>query len=48
MVTTEEMSMVTPADWVPGPPQGFWTYDDYATLPDDGHRYEIVNGFRAW
>ncbi len=44
MVTTEEMSMVTPADWVPGPPQGFWTYDDYATLPNDGHRYEIVNG----
>ena len=24
MVTTEELSMVTPADWVPGPPQGFW------------------------
>jgi len=44
MVTTEELSMITPADWVSGPPQGFWTYDDYATLPDDGHRYEIVNG----
>ena len=44
MVTTEELSVVTPADWVPGPPQGSWTYDDYVALPDDGHRYEIVNG----
>ncbi len=42
--TTEELSFVTPADWVPGPPQGSWTYEDYATLPDDGQRYEIVNG----
>lgn len=45
MITTEEeLLMVTPADWVPGPPQGFWTYEDYAALPDDGQRYEIVNG----
>src|SRR5947209_2719065 len=44
MLTIDELSVVTPADWVPGPPQGFWTYDDYAALPDDGHRYEIVNG----
>lgn len=43
-LTTDELSVVTPADWVPGPPQGSWTYDDYAALPDDGHRYEIVNG----
>jgi len=40
----EELSVVIPADWVPGPPQGFWTYDEYAALPDDGQRYEIVNG----
>lgn len=26
------------------PPQGQWTYDDYAELPDDGHRYEIIDG----
>jgi Uma2 family endonuclease len=32
------------ADWVPGPPQGSWTYDAYAALPDDGNRYEIVQG----
>src|SRR6266849_1734641 len=44
MVTTEELSVVIPADWVPGPPQGSWTYDDYAALPEDGRRYEIVNG----
>ena len=42
--TTDELSVVTPADWVPGPPQGSWTYDDYAALHDDGNRYEIVNG----
>src|SRR6202030_87540 len=44
MLTTEELSAVTPADWVPGPLQGSWTYNDYATLPDDGRRYEIMNG----
>src|SRR5216683_2243177 len=44
MIPTEEPSVVTPADWVPGPPQGSWTYDDYAALPDDGRHYEIVNG----
>jgi Uma2 family endonuclease len=42
--TTDELSVVTPADWVAGPPQGSWTYEDYAALPDDGNRYEIVNG----
>src|SRR5256886_14153881 len=42
--TTDELSVVTPADWVPGPPQGSWTYNDYAALPEDENRYEIVNG----
>ncbi len=42
--TNDELSVITPADWVPGPPQGSWTYDDYAALPYDGNRYEIVNG----
>ena len=28
----EELSVVIPADWVPGPPQGSWTYDEYAAL----------------
>ena len=44
MTTSEKLSVVLPADWVPGPPQGSWTYDDYAALADDGWRYEIVNG----
>jgi Uma2 family endonuclease len=33
-----------PADWVPGPSQGQWTYQDYAALPDDGNRYEVLQG----
>lgn len=36
--------MVTTADNMPGPGQGRWTYKDYAALPDDGRRYEIVGG----
>ncbi len=42
--TTERLTVVTPANRVPGPGQGNWTYDDYAALPDDGQRYEIVDG----
>jgi Uma2 family endonuclease len=26
------------------PPQGQWTYEDYLRLPDDGRRYEIIEG----
>ena len=26
------------------PPQGEWTYDDYARLPDNGMRYEVIEG----
>lgn len=44
MIPAEDLTVVTPADWVPGPTQGFWTYDNYAALPEDGQRYEIVNG----
>jgi Uma2 family endonuclease len=33
-----------PADHVPGPLQGRWTYEAYAALPDDGNRYEVLNG----
>ena len=35
---------VTPANWVTGPRQGRWTYNHYATLPEDGQHYEIVAG----
>jgi Uma2 family endonuclease len=40
----ESLPMVVPADWVPGPKQGCWTYEDYAALPDDGTRYEVIDG----
>ncbi|HYU75487.1 MAG TPA: Uma2 family endonuclease [Ktedonobacteraceae bacterium] len=39
-----EITTVTPADWVPGPRQGHWTYEAYAALPNDGHKYEVVQG----
>jgi Uma2 family endonuclease len=32
---------VPPSPW---PEQGAWTYDDYLRLPDDGNRYEIIEG----
>jgi Uma2 family endonuclease len=28
----------------PWPAQGQWTYEDYLRLPDDGRRYEIIEG----
>jgi Uma2 family endonuclease len=38
-------AMVVRASHVPGPPQGRWTYEDYAKLGDlDGYRYEIIDG----
>ncbi|MBV9228886.1 MAG: Uma2 family endonuclease [Chloroflexi bacterium] len=43
MTTTSEQ-MPTPANDVPGPKQGYWTYSHYAALPDDGNRYEIIDG----
>ena len=33
----------TDSDYWP-PPQGEWTYEDYARLPDNGMRYEIIRG----
>ena len=33
-----------PVRRTPGPKQGEWTYNDYANLPDDGRRYEVMNG----
>ena len=38
------LQVITLADWVPGPTQGDWTYNDYMALLDDGKRYEIANG----
>lgn len=44
MATPDVLEVVVRADHVPGPPQGRWTYDDYAALPADGKRYEIIDG----
>lgn len=34
----------TDAPTVKGPPQGHWTYADWERLPEDGNRYEIIDG----
>ena len=44
MTTSERFPIPVPADWVPGPRQGQWTYNDYAALTAEGQHYEIVNG----
>ena len=36
--------LATDAPVVAGPPQGRWTHADWETLPDDGSRYEIIDG----
>ena len=38
------LQVTTLADWVSGPNQGDWTYNEYLNLPDDGKRYEIADG----
>ncbi|MEO8972826.1 MAG: Uma2 family endonuclease [Ktedonobacteraceae bacterium] len=43
-MTSDRFAVVTPANHVPGPKQGQWTYAHYAALPDDGQHYEIVHG----
>jgi Uma2 family endonuclease len=42
-MTTDRWPTIMPADDVPGPAQGRWTYKEYA-LVDDGKRYEVMNG----
>jgi Uma2 family endonuclease len=45
MTTTwDHLPTVIAANNIPGPGQGHWTYRDYVSLPDDGKRYEIVDG----
>ena len=43
-INVERPMAHTPADWLAGPGQGNWTYNHYAALPEDRHRYEIVEG----
>ena len=40
MATLDKAASIT-HQW---PAQGAWTYDDYARLPDDGWRYEVISG----
>ena len=47
MTTIEKLAVVMPANWVPGPKQGQWSYEDYASLPEDGHYYAHP-GNRFW
>ena len=42
MIVTD--ARTTRADDVPGCQQGHWSYRDYAAIPDDGRRYEVVDG----
>jgi Uma2 family endonuclease len=46
MTTTPDnnFSITLLARDISGPQRGQWTYDDYAALPDDGRRYEVMNG----
>ncbi len=39
--TSSYPSLPTDQEW---PAQGHWTYDDFLRLPDDGNRYEIIDG----
>jgi Uma2 family endonuclease len=43
-VPLDILPVVTVAAPLVSPPQGRWTYADYAALPDDGNRYEIIAG----
>ncbi len=43
MTIAEKLSVVTPADWVPGSGQGKWTYEDYAAISEDG-QFDVVDG----
>src|SRR5262245_32514489 len=42
--TPDVLPVVERADHVPGARQGQWDYEHYAAIPDDGNRYEVVNG----
>lgn len=39
------MVIPTDAETVLGPKQGEWTLSDWERLPEDGNRYEIIDGF---
>src|SRR6476659_4549280 len=42
--TSDVLPVVERADHVPGATQGRWDYERYAAIPDEGSRYEVVDG----
>lgn len=40
--TAQEEARISERAWPP--PQGQWTYEDWLRLPDDGYRYEVIDG----
>lgn len=40
----DERNIVTPADWIPGPQQGDWTYETYFTHTEESVLYEVNRG----
>jgi Uma2 family endonuclease len=44
MTITQTLPMVVRADDMPGCKQGHWSYAGYAAIPNDGRRYEVVDG----
>jgi Uma2 family endonuclease len=43
-ITPDRLDTVTLANHLAGPPQGRWTVADRDALPDDGVRYELLDG----
>ncbi len=43
-MAVDAMLATSPAAVPSGPSQGNWTYRDYLGLPDDGRRYEVIDG----
>jgi Uma2 family endonuclease len=43
-VAVEALPAAAPATEFVDPPQGGWTYEAFLQLPDDGNRYEVLDG----
>ncbi|MFV9504091.1 MAG: Uma2 family endonuclease [Oscillochloridaceae bacterium umkhey_bin13] len=43
-MSSDILTVAGPAHHLPTPPEGCWTIADYERLPDDGTRYELING----
>ncbi len=43
-MSTDILPIAGSATHLPPPPGGRWTVADYEQLPDDGQRYELING----